>query len=95
MGRRACATPEPPNRLPRAFAAARAARAIGNRLRFMFGDGRDDVDREPVRLREIHGFKLDLRLHQVGDEGDVTGQAVRLDKLGALKATRLQGLCEF
>jgi hypothetical protein len=44
----------------------------------MFGDGRHDVDRETVRLREIHCFKFDFRLHQVGDEGHVTGQAVQL-----------------
>ena len=73
------------------------ARAIGNHLRFMFGDGRHDVDSETVRLREIHCFKFDFRLHQVGDEGYVTGQAVQLgnDKLGTLKAARLQGFCHL
>ena len=36
------------------------ARAIRNHLRFVLGDGRHDVDRETVRLREIHCFKFDL-----------------------------------
>jgi len=63
----------------------------------MFGDGRHDVDRETVRLREIHCFKFDFRLHQVGNEGHVAGQTVQLgnNKFGALKATRLQGFCQL
>jgi hypothetical protein len=62
----------------------------------MLGDGRHDVDGETVRLREIHCFKFDLRLHQVGDEGDVAGQSVQLgdDELGTLKAACLQSFCQ-
>ena len=63
----------------------------------MFCDGRHDVDRETVRLREIHCFKFDLRLHQVRDEGDVAGQAVELGdyELGTLKAACLQRFCQL
>ena len=45
--------------------AALAARAIRNHLRFVLGDGSHDVDRQTIRLREIHGLKFDLRFHQV------------------------------
>jgi hypothetical protein len=34
----------------------------------MLGDGGEDVNREPVRLREVHGGEFDAALHQVRDE---------------------------
>jgi hypothetical protein len=63
------AVPARPRNPPKPFAACLSrrkgsARAIRN-LRFVLGDGSYDVDRETVRLRKIHGFKFDLRLHQV------------------------------
>ena len=44
----------------------------------VLGHGRQDVDRQPVGLREVAGDELDPALHQVRDEGDVAGQPVEL-----------------
>jgi hypothetical protein len=44
----------------------------------MLRNGGEDVNREPVRLREVHGYEVHPALHQVGDEGDVAGQPIEL-----------------
>ena len=51
----------PPSRLPRAFAAARAAR-VRSEIIFASCSAMAAMmwDREAVRLREIHCFKFDL-----------------------------------
>jgi len=57
----------------------------------MLGDGCQDMDGEPVRLREIDGRELDARLHQAGDEVNVAREPVELgdDERGATDARRL------
>ena len=78
-------------------ASKRGLRALAYRQRFVLGDGRQDVDREAVRLREVDGVKLDACFHQVRDEGHVARQAIQLgdDQGRAVQATQLQGLDQF
>ena len=49
-------------------------------------DCRKDVNREPVRLREIDGNEIDIRFHQAGDEVNVPCQPVNFgyQELGAM-----------
>jgi hypothetical protein len=42
----------------------------------MLGNGGQNVDSQPIGLREIDGVKLDTRLHQVRYEGDIAGQPI-------------------
>ena len=42
------------------------------------GDGREDMDRQPVGLREIDGRELDTRLYQAGHEMNVAREPVQL-----------------
>lgn len=44
----------------------------------MLGDGRQDVDRQPVRGREIHRQELDAAVHQRGDKGYIPDQPIEL-----------------
>jgi hypothetical protein len=34
------------------------------------------MDREPLGMRHVHGDEFHIAVHQVGDEGDVAGQAI-------------------
>jgi hypothetical protein len=43
----------------------------------LLSDGRKDVDCEPVRLGEVDGDKLDVGIHERGDEIDVAGEPVQ------------------
>ena len=43
----------------------------------MLGDGGRNVDGQPVGLGHIAGDEVGTALHQIGDEGDVTGQPVK------------------
>jgi hypothetical protein len=63
----------------------------------VLGNCRHDVNREPVGLGKINGLELDLRLHQVRKESDVSSQTVELGnyQLGTSEPARLQGLCEL
>jgi len=36
------------------------------------------MDGKPIGLRKIDSFKFDARLHEIGDEGDVSGEPVQL-----------------
>jgi hypothetical protein len=49
-----------------------------DRLRLVLGNGRQDVNRQSVCLREVDGMKLDAAVHQVRDERHVAGEAVEL-----------------
>jgi hypothetical protein len=66
--------------------------AVGDHLGFVLGHGGYDVDRKPVRLREIDGLKLNAGFHQVRHECDVAGKPVELgnDELGTPQATLFQ-----
>jgi hypothetical protein len=39
--------------------------SCGDHAGLVLGNGCEDVDGEPVRLREIHGRELDAALHEV------------------------------
>src|SRR5436190_17319306 len=43
--------------------------AVRDRLGLVLGEGGQDVNSQPVRLREIDGLELDARFHQVRNEG--------------------------
>jgi len=45
---------------------------------FVFGDGGEDMYRKAIGVRIIAGGKINSRIHQRGDEGDVAGQTVKL-----------------
>jgi hypothetical protein len=59
----------------------------------VLGYGRQYVDGEPVRLREIDRFEVNACFHEVGHERDVAGEPVELgdDALGPVNAARLEG----
>ena len=63
----------------------------------MFSNGSADVNREPVRLRDVHGHEVHPALHQVGDEGDVPGEAIQLgdNQGGSMEATEPESFLEF
>jgi hypothetical protein len=63
----------------------------------MLGDRREDVDREPVRLREVRCNEIDSGFHEVTDERNVTGEAVKLrdDELGATEPAASAGASAF
>ena len=44
----------------------------------MLGNGRQDMDRELVHVRIVHGHELDAALHQRCNEGQVAGQTIEL-----------------
>jgi hypothetical protein len=44
----------------------------------VLGYGRQDMDRETVRLGEIHGYELNPCLHERGYEGYVSSKAIEL-----------------
>ena len=46
-------------------------------LPFVLGDGRQDVNGQPVGLGHVTGDEIDAALHQVGDEGHVAGQPIQ------------------
>jgi hypothetical protein len=48
--------------------------ALRDCLRLMLGDGREDMDREAVRLRKVDGYELHAAFHQRRHEMDVSGQ---------------------
>ena len=68
--------------------------ALRDRLRFVLGHGGQNVNREPVGLRKIHGHKLHPTFHKIGHEGHVAGQPVEFgdDQRGLVQAAELQRL---
>jgi hypothetical protein len=66
----------------------RGAGALRNRLALVLGDCRQDVDGQLVGMRLIDRDKLDLAVHQRGDERNVAREAVKLgdDQLGLVPA---------
>jgi hypothetical protein len=52
----------------------------------VLGYSRQDVDRQPVRLRESHRYEVDPALHQVRHEGDLAGEPIQFgdDQDGAV-----------
>jgi hypothetical protein len=72
-------------------------RALRDHLCFVLGDGRQNVNREAVGLREIDGVKLHPGLHQVRYERHVPGKPIKLrdDQGGAVKAAELEGFGEL
>jgi hypothetical protein len=63
----------------------------------MFRDCRQDVNGEPVRLGEIDGNEINIRLHQPRDEMDVSFQPVNFSyqELGAMYAAERQCTSQF
>jgi hypothetical protein len=63
----------------------------------MLGDSGEDVDRQPVRLREVGRHELNARLHQPRDESDVSGEPIQLcDQQGrAMRAAKSKGALEL
>ena len=59
----------------------------------MLGNGREDMKGETVGLGKIHRDEIHRGFHQVGNEGDVTRQAVQLcnDQRGLLLPAGLEG----
>jgi hypothetical protein len=51
---------------------------LGNHLGFVLGNGREDMDGEPVRGRKVHRDEIDTGFHEVRNEGDVPGEPVQL-----------------
>jgi hypothetical protein len=49
-----------------------------NHQALVLGDGGEDLDRQPRRMRVVAGDKIDPTLHQAGDEMDVARQPVEL-----------------
>src|ERR1700712_1112346 len=76
--KRSAETRRPPSFVPRAFAAARAALVLFEMASASCCNGGQDVDHEPIRLRHIDRHKFNARLHEVRDEGDVAGEAIKL-----------------
>jgi hypothetical protein len=74
----------PPSFRPRALAAASRLGALGYHRALVLGDGSKDVQREPRGVRVIDGDELDARVHERGDESQVTRKPVELrdDELG-------------
>jgi hypothetical protein len=68
----------------------------GDHLPLMLSHGGEDVDGKPVRLREIHRDEIDPALHQVGDEGDISGEAIQLGDYegGPMEVTEPEGFLE-
>ena len=68
-----------PSFTPLAFAAARAALVrLGDRFRFVLGDGGQDVDGQLVGVGVVAADEVDARLHQGGRERHAPGQPVQL-----------------
>jgi hypothetical protein len=87
----------PPSFTPRVCRGQGRLRALGYHLGLMLGDRREDMHREPVRLREVDGRELNARLHQAGHEMDVAGEPIELgdDERGAERTARLEGFGEL
>ena len=54
------------------------------------------MDGKPVRLREVGGFEVYPAFHEVGDEGDITGEAIQFsyDQDRFMLAAELEGCDE-
>lgn len=77
----------PPSFAPRAFRRSeRSLCSLGDHRRLVPRNGCQNMNREPVGLREIDGGKLDSRLHEVADERDVSSETVQF-ALGTLART--------
>ena len=66
---------------------------LRNHLALVLGDGRQDVNGQPVGLGHVAGHEIDAALHQVCDEGHVAGQTVQTgdQKHGTALAALFQG----
>jgi hypothetical protein len=80
-------------RSPRLCGGESCFAPLRDRLSFLLSDCGQDVDNEPIGLGHIDGQELDIGLHQVRDEGNVSGETVQLsDHQGsAMLAAELQG----
>jgi hypothetical protein len=69
-------------------------RAGGDGLGLMLSHGGQNVHRQAVGLGEVNRGELDPAFHQVGDEGDVTGQAIQFgdDQGCAMQTAQAQRL---
>jgi hypothetical protein len=56
----------------------------------VLGNGRHDVDCQPIGLRKIRRLELELGFHQVRDEGNVASQAIQL---GDYELCAMQAAC--
>ncbi len=75
-----------PARLSR---SQRSFSPLTNHLPLMLSNRRQQVQRQPVRMRHIAGHELDAAIHQVSGERHVAGQSVKLgnDQRCAVKPT--------
>jgi hypothetical protein len=67
-------------------------RALANHLGLMFGDRRQDMNCQPIALREVDGGEFDTAFHQARNERDVARQPIKLrnDQRCLADAARLQ-----
>ena len=67
--------------------------ALRDHLGLVLCHGGEDVNREPVGLREVHRLELDAAFHKVRDEGHVAGKPVQLgdEERGARPSAPLDG----
>ena len=81
----------PPQTPPRAFDATIAALTLRDELGLLLGDRRENMDCESICLREIGGDEFDAAFHELRDQSDVAGEAVKLrdhqDRAGCDKAS--------
>jgi hypothetical protein len=52
------------------------AGALGNHLALVFGNGRQHANGEPSRLRHVATDKINLAVHQIGNERHIPGQPI-------------------
>jgi hypothetical protein len=72
-------------------------RPRGDHAGLVLRDSSQDVNGEPVRLREVHCYKIHPALHRVEDEGDVAGQAIELrdDQGRSVSSTEIESALEL
>ena len=63
---------------------------------FILGDRRENMDGEPIGVREVHGDKFEPALHEAGDHFDIAGEPIkpRDDQDRACDAAEVQRLSQ-
>jgi hypothetical protein len=70
---------------------------LGNHLGLVLGDGRENVDRQSVRLRKIDGHEIDFAFHEAADEMHIASKTVELgnDELRPVQPARRERRSEL